>query len=81
MTKTIQCPKCGNELELSFDRETADDGVFYVLTELKCYDGCAFDADETEQIENNNPVTCEDIDESMNSMFELEAECQELNFF
>ena len=74
MNKAIDCPKCANELELFYDRETADDGVFYVLTELKCYGGCDFSADEVEEIDNNNPVTMEDIDNSLNAMFELEAE-------
>jgi hypothetical protein len=45
-----------------------------MLSELTCYDNCEFSADEVEQIENSYPLTREDIDSSMNAMFELEAE-------
>ena len=75
MTKTTICPKCQDELELTFDRHLADDGIFYILAELKCFgDNCEYSADEVEVIENANPVTCDDIDADMNAMFELEAE-------
>jgi C4-type Zn-finger protein len=74
MTNTIECPKCKGELELHYDRHTADDGVFYLLDELECFDKCEFSADEVEQIDNDNPLTMEDIDNSLNAMFELEAE-------
>jgi len=58
MTTYTDC-KCGGEITLKFEHDTADDGEFYNLIEATCSEGCEFDADEIERIENDNSITME----------------------
>lgn len=74
MTKYCNCPKCEGEVTLTFERECADDGEWYMLTDAVCSEKCEFDADEIEALENANPVGMDDIEQASADFWESMAE-------
>ena len=76
MTKYVNCTRkgCGGEVELTFERERADDGEWYVMTDAVCSEGCEFNADEIEAFENANPVDMDDINQATADFWESMAE-------
>jgi hypothetical protein len=59
-----ECPRrdCAGEVDLTFERERADDGEWWVLTGAECSEGCDLTGDEIERLERENPVTPEALE-------------------